>query len=321
MAPYDKQTLSRIARELGFARDTLEKVYRLVEILRLIQGDPLLSTSLALKGGTAINLTIFSLPRLSVDIDLDFVHNIGRDEMMNARKEITLIIMRYMVAEGYEESGKSKNSHSLDSFVFMYTTSSGSRDNIKIEINYSLRAHFLKPTIRSIVKTGVFSSTSVLSLAPIEIFAGKINALISRTAARDLFDVDNMVTRELYHEKELILLRKCVVFYYVLGDNWLEFPVNIDRISGLTAYRIRTDLRPVIKDTVNFDLITTQTRVKNFLVKLVDFNNDEQAFIKEFQQGNYLPELLANGDSLENIRNHPMIQWKLQQHFQKNTSL
>lgn len=35
---------------------------------------------LLLKGGTAINLTIFNLPRLSVDIDLDFVPNLPREE-------------------------------------------------------------------------------------------------------------------------------------------------------------------------------------------------------------------------------------------------
>ena len=45
---------------------------RLVEILNYFHDSPLLSKSLVLKGGTAINLTVFQLPRLSVDIDLDF---------------------------------------------------------------------------------------------------------------------------------------------------------------------------------------------------------------------------------------------------------
>ena len=49
-----------------------------------MQSDPLLKESLALKGGTAINLTIFDLPRLSVDIDLDYAKNNSRDEMKNA---------------------------------------------------------------------------------------------------------------------------------------------------------------------------------------------------------------------------------------------
>jgi predicted nucleotidyltransferase component of viral defense system len=44
----------------------------LTEILKFFENDTLLGNSLALKGGTAINLTIFDLPRLSVDIDMDF---------------------------------------------------------------------------------------------------------------------------------------------------------------------------------------------------------------------------------------------------------
>jgi len=41
-----------------------------------------LTDCLALKGGTAINLTIFDLPRLSVDIDLDFSQMLSRQEML-----------------------------------------------------------------------------------------------------------------------------------------------------------------------------------------------------------------------------------------------
>ena len=67
-----------------------------------MQSDPLLKESLALKGGTAINLTIFDLPRLSVDIDLDYAKNNSRDEMMSERMDITEIIRRYMAAEGYD---------------------------------------------------------------------------------------------------------------------------------------------------------------------------------------------------------------------------
>ncbi|WP_367363108.1 nucleotidyl transferase AbiEii/AbiGii toxin family protein [Mesotoga sp.] len=44
---------------------------RLVEVLQFKDSDALLSESLALKRGTAINLMITQLPRLSVDIDLD----------------------------------------------------------------------------------------------------------------------------------------------------------------------------------------------------------------------------------------------------------
>jgi predicted nucleotidyltransferase component of viral defense system len=56
---YDQKIYCKIAAELGFVRDTLEKVYRLADILEYLNTDPILKDNLALKGGTAINLTVF----------------------------------------------------------------------------------------------------------------------------------------------------------------------------------------------------------------------------------------------------------------------
>ena len=61
MTQFDRITLGRQARELGFVRDTFEKVCRLADVLAFLESDALLSKTLALKGGTAINLTIFDL--------------------------------------------------------------------------------------------------------------------------------------------------------------------------------------------------------------------------------------------------------------------
>lgn len=58
MMQFDRISLGRKAKELGFVRDTFEKVCRLADVLSFMENDPLLSDSLALKGGTAINLTI-----------------------------------------------------------------------------------------------------------------------------------------------------------------------------------------------------------------------------------------------------------------------
>ena len=117
MMRYDRITLGRQAKELGFARDTFEKVCRLTEVLAFMESDSMLADSLALKGGTAINLTIFDLPRLSVDIDLDFSKNIKREDMLEERTRITDHIQKYMAAAGYRLSPKSKQYHALDSFV------------------------------------------------------------------------------------------------------------------------------------------------------------------------------------------------------------
>lgn len=88
MMQFDRISLGRQAKELGFVRDTFEKVCRLADVLAFVESDPLLSGSLALKGGTAINLTIFDLPRLSVDIDLDFSKDVTREPMLAEREQI-----------------------------------------------------------------------------------------------------------------------------------------------------------------------------------------------------------------------------------------
>lgn len=91
----------RQARELGFVRNTCEKICRLADVLKWIHSDSFLAELLALKGGTALNLMILDLPRIAVDIDLDFSHNITRDEMMKSREILTERIKKYMSAAGY----------------------------------------------------------------------------------------------------------------------------------------------------------------------------------------------------------------------------
>jgi predicted nucleotidyltransferase component of viral defense system len=193
MPIYDKITLGRKSRELGFTRDTYEKMSRLTEILRFLNAEQELKPLLALKGGTAINLAVFNLPRLSVDIDLDFSVNLSREETKERRDRINEVLGRYMSAGGYTLRDKSKRTHALDSFVFSYTNAAGNPDNIKVEINYMLRCHVLPPVEITAQASEAFAAFPIRTLAPVEIFASKIVALGSRAAARDLYDLNNML--------------------------------------------------------------------------------------------------------------------------------
>ena len=140
MPTYDKIYLANWAKELSVVRDTFEKVLRLCDILRFFDSSEYFRQKLALKGGTAINLLFFDLPRLSVDIDLDFCENVSREEMIRIRETIDERLKKHMAAAGYTLSPKSKMYHSLYSYVYEYINSGGVKDNIKIEINYSLRS-------------------------------------------------------------------------------------------------------------------------------------------------------------------------------------
>jgi len=47
-----------------------------------------------LKGGTAINLAVFNLPRLSVDIDMDYTPNDTKEEIVERIKEHPMAIWK-----------------------------------------------------------------------------------------------------------------------------------------------------------------------------------------------------------------------------------
>lgn len=72
MFKYSSKEINNIAIKTNFNKNTCEKVLRLFSILDFINNSEF-NGALALKGGTAINLFLLDLPRLSVDIDLDFL--------------------------------------------------------------------------------------------------------------------------------------------------------------------------------------------------------------------------------------------------------
>jgi len=312
LSRYDIIYLGKKAEELGFVRDTLEKVTRLADVLEYLNTNPILKDSLALKGGTAINLTIFNLPRLSVDIDMDYLVNNSREEMIEQRVLVNSTIDRYMLSQGYTKNEKTKNPHSLDSWVYDYIGASGNRDNIKIEINYSLRAHVVQAEERPIITEHFLSEYRVKTLAPIEIYGSKINALLTRAAARDLYDARNMIHHKLFDVSEETLLRKTVVFYAAISAKVINKTFDTSAIDSITKQKIKTDLLPVIKRKDDFELETAKKMVKAYIAELMVLTEAEKEFLDRFENGEYIPELLFEDErTLERIKNHPMALWKM----------
>jgi predicted nucleotidyltransferase component of viral defense system len=308
---YDKSYISKRASEFGFARDTLEKVYRLADILEFLNTEPNLKGKLVLKGGTAINLTIFNLPRLSVDIDLDYLVNDSKEEMLHNREIINTALARFMELSGYNLSPKSKKPHSLDSWVYEYVNLGGNKDNIKIEINYSLRAHVFPAQEMRIVTEHFESEYKLNCLNAIEIFGSKINALLNRAAARDLYDTYNMIRFKLFDEMEEKLLRKCVVFYAAVSVKEINKDFSTAAIDSLTNHKIKTDLLPVLTKRDSFDLETAKKVVKDYLNELLVLTPSEKEFLDHFEKKVYIPQLLFDDpEIIKRIENHPMALWK-----------
>ncbi|MDP4277022.1 MAG: nucleotidyl transferase AbiEii/AbiGii toxin family protein [Bacteroidota bacterium] len=314
MYNYSKSFLEKMAVETGFIRDNLEKVFRLCDILQFLNSNAMTSDYLSLKGGTAINLTVFNMPRLSVDIDLDFSKECIREEMINLREEINEDILNFMFAQGYALSPNTKNPHSLDSWVFYFQNSGGNKDNLKIEINYSMRNHIL-PVIKQKVNVEFLQVANELTtLSTLELFGSKIKALIERTAARDLYDVHNMISFNIIKPEQQDLLRKIVLFYLAVGStNKIVLPFNFESFNLLKYPKIRANLIPVLKKSEHFDFETAKTIVKEYLSSLMTLTEDENLFVENFYKGIYRPDLLFDDENMiKRVMEHPMAIWKIQ---------
>ena len=308
--------IENISKETGFIQSTLEKVERLIEILEWMNSDVKLNKLLALKGGTAINIAIFNFPRLSVDIDLDLTENLVKEEMIKERENIHNLLINYLSANNYKiNMKKSINVYALDSIVAEYVDIKGNTDNIKIEINYMNRAHILD-TKRIRVSTDVFKDKHLIihCIHPIEIYATKLCALLSRSTARDLYDVYTLSKYNLFDDDEKSLLKQCFMLEYIAVNDYKLRDMKIDNIEKLKRQDIRTKLLPTLKDRnprkSNVDEM--KKAVSEYLKDILIIDDNIKEFYDKFKKGIYEPELLfENKEIIERIKEHPMIMWKL----------
>lgn len=262
-----KQYLVELSYKTNFIRDNLEKVLRLSEILKFLNNDNIFKNKLDLKGGTAINLTAVELPRLSVDIDLDFTENLSKEKIKETKETFTKRLLDYMWQENYTLSVSSKEHYALLSFTFNYINNAGNRDNIKIEINFMDRCHILPLESKKILVKGIFNSFEVLALNTIELYASKINALLSRATPRDLYDVTKMIENNII--KNTTTLKKCLIFYNMIGGEQDIDNLSFENIEKITFTKFKTQLKPVIAKSDKFNIEEAKTMVITYLKNLI----------------------------------------------------
>ena len=308
--------IENISKKTGFIGSTLEKVERLIRILEWMNSDEKLNKLLALKGGTAINTAVFNFPRLSVDIDLDLTENLSKEEMIKERDTIHNLLVNYLNSNNYKiNMEKSKDVYALDSIVAEYIDIKGNIDNIKIEINYMNRVHILE-TKRINVSTDVFKDKhlTIHCIHPIEIYATKLCALLSRTTARDLYDVYTLSKYDLFDKEEKQLLKQCFMLEYIAVNDYKLKDMKIDNIERLKRQDIKTKLLPTLKDRNprNSNIDEMKQSVREYLKDILIVDDKTKEFYDKFQKGIYEPELLFdNEEIIERIKEHPMIIWKL----------
>lgn len=314
MLSYSLKELNGLAKKNNFNRDTLEKVLRLVNILKMLNTNDEFRNKYILKGGTAINLCIFDLPRLSVDIDMNFNLECTKNEMIEIRENHRKLINVLVQLDGYTISKQSRFSFTLDSYILKYVNIMGNPDNIKLELNYSNRVQIFEPVNYNIA-TSIVKGVSVLALNKVELYGSKIAALIGRTTSRDLYDVYEMVSKKMIAENEESNLRKCSIFYLMISNNFKtidelieEYKKNID---NMTFHNIRRNLIPMLRVGTYIDLDNVKKVVNEYIDRLFNLSTKELQFINFFIKRKYHPEYLFGKNIAEKIKYHPMAIWKM----------
>lgn len=172
------------------------KFYLQVVLLLDVQPYVAKESCFALKDGTAINLFVRNLPRLSVDIDLTYLGNEPREEALTKTEEALHRIKSDIEKHiGAKVVSSSKESQTTD--IKLFINRNGMQ--IKIEANPVLRG-VVYPTREMSLQNKVSEEfekdleIQVSSLA--DLFGGKIAAALDRQHPRDLFDVKLLLENE-----------------------------------------------------------------------------------------------------------------------------
>lgn len=269
----------------------------------LLQVLPYLEKSghFTLKGGTAINLFLRDMPRLSVDIDLTYLPVNPRDEALadisRSLKEVAARVKQVLGAKVDEQTLKGTD----------YTVKMTVRQadvTIKVEPNLVLRGSIYPPVQAKLCKKAekefeLSVSTKVLSLA--DIYGGKICAALDRQHPRDFFDIKFLLENEGLTDE----IRRAFVVYLASHDrpmNELLKPKWKDIKSVFEKEFKGMTLKPVdLKD-----LLETRDELLRLIHK--GLKDKEKKFLLSLKDGEPDWALL----DLPNIERLPGLRWKLE---------
>jgi len=310
-----KERLLNEKQESGYRQEIIEKVIWLMEILSAIADDSYLSTRLALKGGTALNLFHFNLPRLSVDADLNYIGAIDRDTMLKERPEVENRIKNL-----FERMGlimlRNPREHAGGKMVWRYPSALGNQGNIEVDINFMYRVTLLPTEQRNSISMAGKQVTNLQVLDIHELAAGKLTALLERQTGRDFFDANELFQ---YAEIDKTILRIIFVLYAAMCSkkDMLSFSINDVTVD---YNDLKNKLIPVMKNNFCDGFASTEewatdimNNVRKGLGALLPFTASESDFIRSVKNGTGVkPELLITNNSpidFRLIKQHPALLW------------
>ena len=269
----------------------------LIKIVPLVAAE----TSFALKGGTAINLFLRDMPRLSVDLDLTYVPIADRasslKEIGAAMRRIAKAIER-AVPGAHVNTSTPKGEKAITKLVVRADDA-----QIKIEVTPVLRGCVYEPAIRSVsarVESEFgFAEMSVVSFA--DLYAGKIVAALDRQHPRDLFDVRDLLAHEGIDDR----LRKAFVVYLLSHDRPMAEVLAPARLD--ISAEFKRGFEGMVENSVTLDelLQTREALIREIVGKMPE---QHRRFLISVKSGEPNWSLL-NVPGAEDL---PAVRWKLE---------
>ncbi len=253
----------------------------------------------ALKGGTAINLFIRDMPRLSVDIDLTYVPVQSRPDSL---AEIDAAMKRIaQTAQGNSPAEDIVPTAPNAEGVVTRLIARGGGVQIKIEVTPVLRGCVFEPELRtvsaSVEETFGFAEMPVVSFA--DLYGGKIMAALDRQHPRDLFDMRDLLANEGIDDR----LRTAFIVYLLSHPRPMHEVLTARRKDISQEYE-RAFAGMTEQPVALEELLAAREDTINAIVG--DMPNDHRQFLVSFEQGS--PDWSMLG--LDHVADLPAVRWR-----------
>lgn len=312
---FSRSEAAPFARAEGFNEQMVEKVLHLLHLLNTLTSHPALRGKWVLKGGTALNLFVLHYPRLSVDIDLNYIGALDRDRMLAERPGIEQAVQAVFSREGFTvRRAPAPQEHAGGKWRLAYSSYTGQSASLEVDLNYMYRRPLWG--IREVDSHPVsdYQARRIPLLDLHELAAGKLAALLSRRQSRDLFDCNQLLQLEELHRDRLRVA--FVVYGGMNRRDWRTVSIGeVDFDEAELARQLGPMLRPPEpsgRTSMNEYAAQLVEECKEALSAVLPFSEDELAFLDLLlERGEIDAALLTSDRSLQDrIRAQPLLRWK-----------
>ena len=307
------EKLAAEAEATGFRAAMLEKAARLLAVLDALRNHPELKGKLVLKGGTALNLFVFDVPRLSVDIDLNYVGARSRDAMLEERPKIEEAVQAVFRREDFAVR-RMPEEHAGGKWSLRYSSASGQSARLDVDVNFMYRVPLWPVTTMDSRSLGSWRATDIPVVDLHELVAGKLSALLARRKARDLFDSRLIFSMDgLDFER----LRIAFVVYGAMGrKDWravsvTDVDVDVAELINQLVPSLHVGAIGGREEAATYGE-TLVEECRRGLSAVLPFKDAERAFLDLLlEQGKIDATILTSDRSLqERIQAQPLLEWK-----------